>query len=134
LDSPEERYEQMQVIERFPRQTGQIPRARSFVRETLRSWGVDRGADEIVLLASELFTNSVIHGAGEVELRLKLLPRRIRVEVWDGGVASLPLVPLPDVPGRLSGRGLGIVDRLAVEWGSGGTTQRTRVWAELPRP
>lgn len=123
----------MQVIEQFPRQTGQIPRARSFVRETLRSWGIGRETDDVVLLASELFTNSVVHGDGVVELRLKLLPRRIRVEVWDGGEAPLPLRPLPPMPGRLSGRGLGIVDKIAVEWGSGGTTQRTRVWAELLR-
>ena len=123
----------MQAIEQFPRQTRQIPRARRFVRETLKRWGIGREADDVVLLASELFTNSVVHGGGEVELRLKLLPRRIRVEVWDGGVAPLPLEPLPEMPGRLSGRGLGIVDKLAVEWGSGGTTHRTRVWAELNR-
>jgi anti-sigma regulatory factor (Ser/Thr protein kinase) len=94
---------------------------------------VRREADDVVLVASELFTNSVVHGDGEVEVRLKLTARRIRVEVWDGGVAPLPLRPLPDVPGRLSGRGLGIVDKLAVEWGSGGTNHRTRVWAELSR-
>lgn len=123
----------MQVSEQFSRRTGEIPRARSFVRETLRTWGVSHEADDVVLLASELFTNSIVHGDGQVELRLKLTPRRIRVEVWDGGVAALPLKPLPEMPGRLSGRGLGIVDKLAVEWGSGGTTHRTRVWAELAR-
>lgn len=124
----------MQVIEHFQRRSDQIPRARSFVRNTLRQWGADGVTEDVALMASELFTNAVLHGAGVVEVRLAMSPSRIRVEVWDDG-SSVELEPAPEpVPAsQLSGRGLGIVRRLAADWGSDGFARRTRVWAEVLR-
>jgi len=118
----------MQVAEEFPRRSDQIPRARALVRSTLEAWGIDKAADDVVLTASELFTNAILHGKGEVELRLKLLPASVRVEVFDEGTDGVPTV------GVFSGRGLAIVEKLARAWGSaqvphGGTC----VWAEVPR-
>jgi anti-sigma regulatory factor (Ser/Thr protein kinase) len=125
----------MQAIAQFPRRSDQIPRARTFVRATLQAWGIDRPSDDVALMASELFTNAVLHGAGAVEVRVELLPSRIRIEVWDEG-HSVELVARPPErvpPARLSGRGLGIVGRLAADWGSDGFARRTRVWAEVLR-
>jgi anti-sigma regulatory factor (Ser/Thr protein kinase) len=124
----------MQAIEHFPRHPDQIPRARSFVRETLERWGVTHPAEDVALMTSELFTNAVLHGDGLVELRVELSPSRIRVEVWDdGGRVELRPPPQPVPVAQLSGRGLGIVGQLAVEWGSDGFARRTRVWAEVLR-
>lgn len=124
----------MQAIERFPRRPDQIPRARSFVRETLDRWGVPGVTDDVALMTSELFTNAVLHGAGRVEVRLALSPSRIRIEVWDdGGRVDLQAPSQPVPVAQLSGRGLGIVGRVAVEWGSDGFSRRTRVWAEVLR-
>jgi serine phosphatase RsbU (regulator of sigma subunit)/PAS domain-containing protein len=87
------------------------------------------------LLASEIVTNSVIHGnSGEddwIGLDVALSPGGVRVEVTDhgAGFAAVPARPDPDDPG---GRGLFLVDALADRWGSadGGT----RVWFEVDRP
>jgi hypothetical protein len=87
------------------------------------------------LLASEIVTNSVIHGgSGEddwIGFDVALSPGGVRVEVTDHGpgFATVPERPDPNDPG---GRGLFLVDALADRWGSadGGT----RVWFEVDRP
>jgi len=87
------------------------------------------------LLASEIVTNSVVHGgSGEddwIGLDVALSPGGVRVEVTDhgAGFAAAPARPDPDDTG---GRGLYLVDALADRWGSadGGT----RVWFEVDRP
>ena len=38
-----------------------VGEARTFVKDTLQHWEVQRSADEIVLLTSELVTNAVVH-------------------------------------------------------------------------
>jgi len=122
----------MRVTEQFPRRSDQIPRARALVRTTLRSWGVEARLDDLLLVASELFTNAVLHGAGQVELTLELRPDAVRLEVVDGGhpQVQVPLVPVQ--PGMFSGRGLAIVEKVASKWGSATSIQGgTRVWAEI---
>ena len=122
----------MRVTEQFPRRSDQIPRARALVRCTLRSWGLDARLDDLLLVASELFTNAVLHGGGGVELSVERRPGGIRLEVVDGGPsrARIPLVPVQ--PSRYSGRGLAIVDRVASTWGSATAAHGgTRVWAEI---
>jgi anti-sigma regulatory factor (Ser/Thr protein kinase) len=87
------------------------------------------------LLASEIVTNSVVHGGSGADdwigLDLALSPGGLRIEVTDHGpgFAGGPARPDPHDPG---GRGLFLVDALADRWGSadGGT----RVWFEVDRP
>ncbi|MEA2385587.1 MAG: hypothetical protein QOH72_5558 [Solirubrobacteraceae bacterium] len=87
------------------------------------------------LLASEIVTNSVIHGGtGEddwISLDVALSPAGLRVEVTDHGPGFAPVASRPD-PDDPGGRGLFLVDELADRWGSadGGT----RVWFEVDRP
>lgn len=122
----------MRVTEQFPRRSDQIPRARALVRTTLGSWGVHARLDDLLLVASELFTNAVLHGDGQVELILELRPDVVRLEVVDGGhpQAKVPLVPVE--PGMFSGRGLAIVEKVASKWGSAVSPRGgTRVWAEI---
>ena len=124
----------MQVAEQFPGRSDQIPRARALVGSTLRAWGVESVREELLLVASELFTNAVLHGDGQVELRLELLPGCVRLEVVDEGAPEAPM-PLEPVTGALfSGRGLAIVQKVATAWGSARAHHGgTRVWAEIPR-
>jgi anti-sigma regulatory factor (Ser/Thr protein kinase) len=87
---------------------------------------------DLVFLANELVTNSVIHsqGRGEIALRVVVSRDTVRVEVIDPG----------DGPGgpqvkkaRLfdtSGRGLGMVGDLANRWGWH-SDARTNVWFEI---
>ncbi|HEY3143474.1 MAG TPA: ATP-binding protein [Acidimicrobiales bacterium] len=129
----------MEASRNFHRSASQIPMARAFVRASLARWGMqghDRELDDIVLMASELFTNAVIHGAGHVEVQVSLLADRVRVVVSDDGLRDLPgaLPRKVDGPDTVTGRGLHIVDRLASAWGAhsrpaGGT----EVWLEVAR-
>ena len=67
------------------------------------------------LLASELFTNALDHGAGDITLQVTRLPGEVRVEVSDRGNnrPQVRTVKLQDVRGR----GLMILEALAVRWG-----------------
>jgi anti-sigma regulatory factor (Ser/Thr protein kinase) len=91
---------------------------------------------DLLLLADELVTNSVLHagsdGPGEILLELVLGRDAVRVVVTDGGSSSVPsLRPRHARPG---GRGLYLVERLSDRWGMerDGTSQ-TRVWFEILR-
>ena len=67
------------------------------------------------LLASELVTNAVVHGAGDILLRLAVADHTVRVEVADDSPHGPE--PQPADTERLSGRGLWIVEELAAAWG-----------------
>ncbi len=117
---------------RFQRSVPEIPRSRRFVADALRSQGAHPD-DAVLLVTSELVTNAVRHGDGDVELRVIVEPGRVRLEVLDDGHAPLAapeVVPPPDAPG---GRGLHLVRSVSQHWGSGFDQDgRTMVWAELP--
>jgi anti-sigma regulatory factor (Ser/Thr protein kinase) len=122
----------------FPSGTAQIPLARVFVQETVAGWGDqvdDQRMRDLVLMASELFTNAILHGVGDVEVSVGLTPLSVRLTVSDQGTHELSrTLPPPQVEG-VSGRGLRIVDRLASAWGSGRDHRGgTLVWLEVPRP
>ncbi|MFI6444952.1 ATP-binding protein [Kitasatospora sp. NPDC050543] len=55
----------------------------------------------------------------------------LTVEVTDGGGITRPLPASPSVTAR-GGRGLGIVDRLASDWGVRDAPGEVTVWAALP--
>jgi hypothetical protein len=89
--------------------------------------------DDLLLLATELVTNSVRHSpagaAGGVGVDVRLAPDRIRVEVRDPGSG---FQHVPHQPGSLSegGRGLFLVEAISDDWGVGAGEQ-TAVWFEL---
>jgi anti-sigma regulatory factor (Ser/Thr protein kinase) len=123
----------MQATEHFVRTAEQVAVARAFVRDTLTAWGVSTRIDDLVLMASELITNAVLHGRGGIQVVLALSGGLVRVEVVDDGQAMArprALQPGPDV---MTGRGLAIVDALSDAWGNGRDAHgRTRVWLEVP--
>ncbi|ONI89996.1 hypothetical protein ALI22I_13865 [Saccharothrix sp. ALI-22-I] len=92
--------------------------------------GGDRLVD-VQVVAAQLVGNAYRHARAPRRLRLRRVPGRglVRVEVDDGSPSLLP------VPGRLDtpehGRGLLMVNRLAVDWGHQPRGDRKTVWAEV---
>lgn len=70
----------------------------------------------LALMVSELVSNAVEHGHGAVSIELVSVDGgRLRVGIADGS-DGLPQ-RRQAAPGALSGRGLEIVERLALDWG-----------------
>ena len=99
--------------------------------EPLRRSLAERDLETVRLLVTELVTNSVRHAhASRIDLLLRLLESRVRVEVSDPGTGF---------DGRPRGRGhddeggwgLLLVDALADSWGVNSSNGSTRVWLEL---
>ncbi|NUP23071.1 MAG: ATP-binding protein [Streptomyces sp.] len=120
--------------------------ARRHVRSFVMGKRCTALADDCVLIASELVTNAVEHGAGPVWLAMSHVllgdgGEAVHLLVGDHGpgrgAALPPLWPRPDDGMGTSGRGLNIVDALATAWGSARIAAGHIVWADLhnaPRP
>ncbi|HEY7102719.1 MAG TPA: ATP-binding protein [Mycobacteriales bacterium] len=112
------------------------PEGASFARRAMARaadlWRLDLEMTDIaLLLVSELATNAIRHGAPPVRLSLRLDRDRLRVEVSDSS-PTLPELASP-APDQVSGRGLQIVQLLAVRWGASASPRRLgkTVWFEL---
>ena len=88
-------------------------------------------AEHVLVLVSELVTNSVLHGGVEegerIELSLAWSPERLRIEVLDHGPGFGASLASSD---REGGWGLQLVERLADRWGVT-RTDATIVWFEM---
>jgi anti-sigma regulatory factor (Ser/Thr protein kinase) len=124
----------------FPGHPDQVALARHYVARALASCPAVADA---VLLTSELATNAVQHTAtgagGTFAVAISHSPGRVRVTVTDDGSASLPAMAEAEEMST-SGRGLILVDCLALRWGSApraergrthGVAVRAAVWFEL---
>jgi anti-sigma regulatory factor (Ser/Thr protein kinase) len=109
----------------LPRDPGAPGQARALLREHANGLDRDR-LDTAVLLISELVTNAVLHGSGEIRLVIDVGDGGARFEVCDEG-AGTPVVR-PE-PGPDGGWGLRLVGQLAARWGV--RKGRTQVWFEL---
>lgn len=114
--------------ESLPARRGSVPAARRSVVAQLRSWGLDEVEEEVALACSELVTNALLHGGGELEVRLSHDDRSVRLEVRDGSSLQPEARQHPLDAG--TGRGLSMVEVVSSAWGSdllegGGKT----VWA-----
>lgn len=91
-------------------------KARRFLADTFGSAGLSEDLVAIVLLlASELVTNAVVHGRSEVGLEVDAPGDLLRVSVHDEN--SRPPRIEDDDPDALDGRGMQLVDALAEQWG-----------------
>lgn len=104
--------------------------ARAVVRSALADYS-EETVETAALLASELVTNGLLHGAGVATLDIRLVPARIRVEVADRNKFVTALVALNPEPRSEKGRGLLLVDRLASCWGVQPREEGKIVWFEL---
>ncbi len=101
-------------------------------RRSLGDWyGAKLKADELhlaKLLTSELVTNAVLHGRGQITLGARLVDGRLVVEVADEGSGFEYEVGRRGFD-HLRGRGLAIVAAESARWGIG--DGMTHVWFEL---
>jgi serine/threonine-protein kinase RsbW len=107
-----------------------VPAARRIVAMTTADMARD-AAHDVGLVTTELVTNSVTHGHGPVELRVRFgTGQPLRIEVLDHGSGFEPDLPLtPPAAGETTGRGLCVVDHLADRWGV--DSERCSTWAEF---
>ena len=115
-----------------------VSEARRRLTDELSAAGVfGQAVGDAALVVSELISNSIQHAwplPGE-QLQVAWLVDQgcVEVAVRDGGGPTRPRQhdPAGAAPG---GRGLGIVDRLADEWGIRQDETGQTVWAVLPAP
>jgi anti-sigma regulatory factor (Ser/Thr protein kinase) len=103
--------------------------ARAFARATLERGQAEGHIEDVALVVSELVTNAVVHGDGDITLNVTVALDSVRVEVGDRE---------PELPDRLvaaldaeSGRGLLLVSRIARDWGVRAAGTGKVVWAEM---
>ncbi|WUV84826.1 SpoIIE family protein phosphatase [Streptomyces sp. NBC_01476] len=105
-----------------------VARARELAHDQLLDWGLDDLVDTTELLVSELVTNALRHGYGDIRLRL-LLDRTLVCEVWDGALLQPRRRRARETDE--GGRGLQLVAMLSQSWGSRRTHRGKTVWFEL---
>ncbi|MCX4410429.1 MULTISPECIES: SpoIIE family protein phosphatase [unclassified Streptomyces] len=115
----------------LPREPRSVGRAREYARTQLTAWDLEPLVDTTELLVSELVTNALRYGEGEIRLRL-LLDRTLVCEVWDAGLVQPRRRRARDTDE--GGRGLQLVGLLSAAWGSRRTPAGKTVWFELPLP
>lgn len=116
---------------RLPREPRSVGRARELARGQLLTWNLGDLVDTTELLVSELVTNALRYGEGEIRLRL-LRDRTLVCEVWDAGLVQPRRRRARDTDE--GGRGLQLVGLLSAAWGSRRTPRGKTVWFELPLP
>ena len=92
--------------------------------------GAVASVDSVVLCASELVTNALLHGAPPIVLEVEAGHGGVRVAVHDAGPREVRHRRPVDAE-TLSGRGLTIVSVLADRWGSDPTPTGKVTWFEI---
>lgn len=119
---------------RYPFAIGDLGALREQVADASRAAGLSEGsAEDLVLAAHELATNSILHADGHGLLQIWREPGALVVEVDDVGHIDDPLVgrALPDRE-AMNGRGIWMVNQLCdlvqVRSGDQGTQVRLYAW------
>jgi anti-sigma regulatory factor (Ser/Thr protein kinase) len=111
----------------LPRDPAASSLARRAVRDRLGEVLPAGTLNDVTLAVSELVANAVLHGTGEIELRMQADGIDVKGEVIDEGAGFERR--LRDNDG-IGGRGLFIVGKLAESWGVHEGT--THVWFQIP--
>lgn len=109
----------------------QSPRtARSAIRDRLSGRLPGEKVEDAELLVSELVTNGIRHGKGDIDLEVLVdNDHRVLVRCRDGGQGFRPRRPQPHEDGS-GGYGLMLVERLSSRWGVS-EDDTSCVWFEL---
>lgn len=121
-----------EVVEHFtvcPRSPDAPRWARRWFTERFRIAAAAEELEVALLVLSELVSNALRHGVGEISLLARVVGRRVRVEVSDHS-ADWAAVQIPDPSDGVNGRGLRIVEQLSDAWGCHPTPRGKTVWAE----
>ncbi len=107
--------------------------AREFTLQTLRDWGLEALAFDVELVVSELVTNALRHAvprlAAPRPIRLRLLRHAGHVVCAVHDPSDRPPVVNHEDELAESGRGLNLVEALAVAWGWSPLRTGKVVWA-----
>ena len=112
----------------LPRTTTAAATAREEVRRTFGALLVPERLADAELAVTELVANAVVHGTGDIRLRMRVEAGRLYGEVVDEG-GGFEHAIRGRTPSDVTGRGLGIVAALADEWGI--HEGSTHVWFAL---
>lgn len=103
--------------------------ARTFVRSVLSGCHHDL-VEVVLLLTSELVTNAVVHTGSDVELIVRPCAAGVRVEVHDADSKHFPVLRKRRFFDE-RGRGILLVDELALRWGAERSGSGKWVWFEV---
>lgn len=103
--------------------------ARRFIKEVLLGLDADVLAT-VELLTSELVTNAVLHAATELEVRVWASEDRVHVSVLDGR-ADRGVYRTETYAEAATGRGLGLVEAIASDFGVDISESAKTVWFEV---
>lgn len=121
----------MPKVRIFEGSAQEVRNVRDFVGQLISRCPI---AHDVVLLASELATNAILHTAsgagGKFYVFVYADDACVRVEVHDLGSVTQPAVRDCDSPGE-SGTGLRLVDEIADRWGFHGGQYGRVVWFEM---
>jgi anti-sigma regulatory factor (Ser/Thr protein kinase) len=113
----------------FPAELVSAARARSFVGNLCRSWGIPEAVLEAEMVVTELVENAIRHSHSDCDVSVALADSTLTIGVADHGHRPPQvLYPRPDTPG---GRGLLMVQNIAHRWGYRPTGDGKVVWADL---
>jgi anti-sigma regulatory factor (Ser/Thr protein kinase) len=115
----------------LPGDQSAVRSARTLATRQLTEWGLEGLQDATKLIVSELVTNAILHGTGQIELRL-IRHQLLTCEVSD----TSPCTPRP-LRARTTdenGRGLYLVANLSRRWGCRPIPGGKVVWAEQDLP
>jgi anti-sigma regulatory factor (Ser/Thr protein kinase) len=103
--------------------------ARQFAWSVLESWGWEASRGGLNVVLTELVTNAIRHGEGQMRILLELREKCLRIGVGDDSAT----MPAPRPPGTDGGFGLGLVEKMCARWyadliPNDGKT----VWCECP--
>ena len=113
----------------FPNAPAGVRDARAFVADALRDTN-PHVVDIAMLMVSELATNAVVHTTSPFGIGVDRHDHEIRISVTDHGDGTPHLRHASSAD--TDGRGLGIVDAFAVEWGVDQGRDSKTVWFTIP--
>jgi anti-sigma regulatory factor (Ser/Thr protein kinase) len=124
-----------------------VPAARRWVMGLLGRWELDEPANDVALLASELVTNGVVHARSRLIVTVAVADGLLEIGVSDDDPRAPRFATQTGNRGQRSeasstgadlawlatgGRGLGLVDSFAGEWGIANLATGKQVWFRFP--
>ena len=116
----------------LPPEPRSASKARAFARDFVAASGAVTDPDVVELLVSELVTNAVLHARTSIIVNIAIVRGGVRVEVADESASSVSQRNYS--ADATTGRGVGLVDVLATDWGIRSHAYGKTVWFEvIPR-
>ncbi|MGJ7439847.1 ATP-binding protein [Aquipuribacter sp. MA13-6] len=119
------------TIELLP-QAVSARQARRWVTERMSGYGLEPLCDAVELLTAEVVTNALLHAGTQLSLHVRRQGSGVHVEVMDG--SSVPPHRQHFSRTATTGRGIGLLDDLADEWGWRPEKAGKTVWFRVLRP